>query len=123
MATTQVWNPLLPQLLDQDGFQKSYGNTSMSSTNQYGPPKKRRTSTTPNDMFQATMTIQASQEEIFHQFFNTTLNGGVTYFRFVDPIDNVEKEWQFIGEPVLSPIGFQTYKVSMQWLLIGEWIG
>lgn len=120
---TQVWNPLLPQLLDQDGFQKMYGNTTITSNNQNGPPKKRRVSTRPNDMYQTSMTIQAGQEEILWDYFNTSLNGGVTYFRFIDPIDNIEKEWQFVGEPVLTPKGFETYKVGMQWLLIGAWIG
>ena len=118
----QPWHVNLPQFLDQDGFSKAYGSTVIRSQNEIGPDKVRRRSTRPRDLYNVTMQIQASQEPILHEYFNTTLNGGATTFIFTDPITEVVTEWQMMGEPSLNLIGFQTYKVAMSWLRIGDYV-
>jgi hypothetical protein len=81
-----------------------------------GPAKLRRRTTRPVDFYSCSINLYQSDYSTFTTFFNTTLNGGITPFDFIDPFSGVLTTFRFKQPPQVSPLGRAGwFKISMQW--------
>ena len=111
-----TWPSFLQQLLNEDSFSVTFGETVARSEMQVGPTKVRRTSTRPIDKYTASINVFQSDMVAFRQFFNTTLNGGATSFYFNDPMTNTTEVFRFTSPPQISPLGSAGhYRITMNW--------
>lgn len=116
----QAWPAVLVDKLNVQGFQRLLGSTTVESEVEIGLPKVRRRFTKPINRIQAQFQIERTDVDTFEDFYNTTLNGGVTTFEFTDPISNTLKEYRFDtnSPPSYTPIGANHFNVSMIWIEI-----
>jgi hypothetical protein len=112
----ETWPSNLQQLINEQGFQIEFGETTLRSEMDVGPQKVRRRYTKPVDEYSTSINIFQSDATAFKQFFNTTLNGGATSFYFNDPFTGTLEVFRFSKPPTISPIGSAGhYRVSMVW--------
>ena len=110
-----IWPVTLQTNVNRDSFSKAKGKTTITSTNDVGPVKVRRRTTRPRDTY--TVSIWATKDQVatFETFYDTTINGGAGTFYFLDPISKVNAVWRMTNEPNISPVGYDTYNITMAW--------
>lgn len=114
MATP--WPTSLQSTLNEDSFSVNIGETTIRTDMDIGPAKVRRRTTRPIDSYSCSINIFQTDYLTMTQFYNTTLNGGVTPFEFVDPITGLLTVFRFLKAPSFSPLGSAGYfRVEMQW--------
>lgn len=112
-----TWPAFLQDFLNAESFSVEYGETTIRSENELGPPKVRRRYTKPVDTYNCTITVYKTDMTAFRQFFNTTLNGGATSFYFDDPLTGVQEVFTFTKPPSIAPIGSAGwYRITMNWI-------
>jgi hypothetical protein len=109
------WPATLQQKVNEGGFRKSFGSTKITSNNDVGPAKVRRRFTKRIDNHNITMNLSRDQYDTFNNFYDTTLNGGVESFTFIDPITDTEQTYRFVGDPAITPIGGNEFLLQMVW--------
>ncbi len=113
---SEPWPSSLQQLVNQDSFTETIGDTVIRSEMDTGPVKLRRRFTRSIDTISCSIDITSvEQYEDLNFFFKTTLNGGVTRFELAHPITGVLTDFRFMGPPKYSPMGGFNFKVDMQW--------
>ena len=110
-----IWPATLQQLINEEGFNYKFGETTLRTSTEVGPKKVRRIYSTGTDTQTCTIRISRDQYDLFETFFKTTLNGGASTFLFPHPISTTETEWRFSSPPVISPIGGIHFTVAMEW--------
>lgn len=115
-----TWPDELQQLLDQDSFSYSIGDTSIKSDMEIGPPKVRRRFTKSTDAITCQIRIDYSQFQYLYDFWDVTLNGGVTPFIFNNPFTQVAETFRMDTPPSLKPMGGNCYQVAMQWIRLPQ---
>lgn len=114
MAAT--WPISLQDKLNEDSFSVEFGNTVLRSEMDIGPAKVRRRTTRPIDVYTCSINLYQSDYATFTTFFNTTLNGGINTFDFVDPFSGQLTTFRFLKPPSVSPIGRAGwFKITMAW--------
>lgn len=108
----------LQDKLNEAGFSETIGGTAIETEMGVGLPKKRQRFTKGIDTFTCNINLEKDDYSILSNFFKTTLAGGVKTFLYDHPITGVESEFQFIGEPAISPMGGLWFRVNMNWRLI-----
>lgn len=111
----QQWPLTLQQILNQEGFGITFGETAVKTEMDTGPVKIRRRFTEGVDTASGTIWVTAAQYSTLKTFFDTTLNGGVERFEFDHPITGTLTEWRFRAPPVVNFVGHDTYAVTMEW--------
>lgn len=109
------WPISLQELLSEQNFGITVGDTVLRSDMDIGPQKLRRRFTKGIDTFSASIYLTQAQYITFDAFFKTTLNGGVEVFEFDHPITQVLTEFRFVGVPQYSSIGGGNYTASFTW--------
>lgn len=112
------WPSSLPQFLNESGFIYQVGQNKIESQNEIGAVKRRRVTTRPVDRITASMDILNADLITFLNFYNTTLNGGITPFFFNDPFTGLQKTYRFVGEPAITPKGGNHFVLSFTWELV-----
>lgn len=114
MAVT--WPTFLQNFLNNESFSITKGDTVLRSQMAVGPAKLRRVSTRAVDVYTVSINVHHSIAIQFNNFYNTTLNGGVTPFNFVDPFTQQMATFRIMGSISITPIGSAgTFRVSMSW--------
>ena len=113
------WPSGLQQLVNEQSFTYSFGETVLKSDVDVGPKKYRRRFTRPIDTLSATVNLTVAQFSTFQTFYNTTINGGVTTFELNHPITGVLTIFRFAETPDVRPIGGTTFQLSMKWEVVG----
>lgn len=113
-----VWPSSLQQLLNEDGFSYGIGPTVIRSDMDIGPAKQRRRFTKPVDTISCTIDLSTSEFTIFYDFYDITVNGGVTAFDFTHPVTAATIQVRFINPPVIASRGGGRYRVSMAWEIL-----
>lgn len=108
------WPTTLPQSVLESGYGKEKGDTYIESEMSAGPPKRRRVSTTSNDIHKMSFRITRDQYLTLDNFYDDTLNGGVGSFRFIDPMTLTTKVFEFASKPQYVPGGGIYFLVSFQ---------
>lgn len=109
------WPASLEQRVNEDGYGLQFGDPTMTSDMDSGPPKKRARSTKGIDIHDCTMRLKIDQYTVLKNFYKTDLNQGVLTFEFNHPITGVLTEFQFVSPPRITPMGGEYFMVSMQW--------
>lgn len=108
------WPTELQDTINTDSFQYQIGDTAIRSDMDVGPAKVRRRYTRSVDKIQMAFNLNQTDWDFFYEFFNTTLNGGVTPFTYYNPLSGETETWRAVSPPSVRPFGYQTYVVSMQ---------
>lgn len=111
----QAWPGTLQQLLSEANFGETEGDTVLRSDTDVGLAKLRRRFTKGVNEFTASIYLTTSQYTTFKNFFNTTLNGGVTAFTFNHPVTQVPTDFRFKGQPQYRSIGGGQWTVQFTW--------
>ena len=90
-----VWPGSLPALPLRQGFTGTFGNNTVSTPTDIGPPKVRRRTTKRVDSLDATLRMSTAQLGIFLDFFTNTLGDGARRFDDTDPIFGTAITYRF----------------------------
>lgn len=105
----------LQQLLNENGFTQTLGDTSIRSDVDTGLDKVRQRYTKAIDKFACTIDLERDDYSTLITFYKTTLSGGTKTFNYDHPITGLESEFRFVSPPSMQPIGGTWFKVNMQW--------
>jgi hypothetical protein len=113
-----AWPSTLQDKLNQASFSYALGETVLRSQMDIGPAKYRRRFTKGIDTLSCSILLKSTTEyNTFYNFYDSTLNGGVTRFEFVHPITGVLSEFRMSKAPSLRLIGGSVYEITMEWEL------
>lgn len=113
MAT--IWPSVLQERLNQSGFTTTYGDTTIASTVEVGPKKKRARYTKGIDQFACTIDVELSDYETFETFYKTSLGNGVLTFLYNHPMTQVETEFRFVEPPSITTLGGRWFRLGFVW--------
>jgi hypothetical protein len=102
----------LPFFAEHGSWQESPETNVVDFPVEVGAPKRRRRSYIPSSQLRFSRTISGTQLQIFEDFFNADLKGGVYNFTAVDPRLGVTTEYTFMQTPSwrdLTSDGVETY--------------
>jgi len=111
----ELWPSGLQDIVNEEGFGYTLGDTLVRSDMDVGPAKVRRRYTKGVENLTTTINLTTSEYTTFKNFYDTTLNGGVTPFLFDHPITGVQEEFRFVNPPKIDSIGGGNFRVSMEW--------
>jgi len=111
----QAWPVSLQQVLNRDSFAISSAETILKSDMETGAPKRRRRFTKGVKDLTCSILVNGAGYSTLDTFYTTTLNGGIDSFEFIHPITSVLTLYKFNGPPKFTPVGFDSYNVSMVW--------
>jgi hypothetical protein len=80
-----------------------------------GLAKVRRRSTREIDTASGSIHLKFSDYSIFKTFYKTSINGGVTPFTIIHPIEQVTATFRFVSAPGIRSIGGGIFEISMDW--------
>lgn len=114
-----TWPSELQNLVNQDSFGLTFGDSTIRSDMDVGPAKVRRRITKAVDSITCSITLKtASEYSAFEYFYKTTLNGGVNQFAFNHPITGVQTDFRISKTPSFRPLGGSVFQVSMEWEIV-----
>ena len=113
--TIVLWPTFLQDLINQSGFNYTFGKNTVESKNDTGVAKKRKRFTKRVDNLSVSLTIDYDTYVQFDDFYETSLNSGVNYFYYDHPLTGVQGVYQIIGEPAISSLGGRKFNISMAW--------
>lgn len=115
----QQWPVQLQNKLNSGNFSEDFGDTTIKSQNDIGLPKVRRRYTKGFNTIRASIFIDREDVQLFKDFYDVTLNGGVLPFEFTDPFSNTLQEFRFdtSNPPSLSPVASSgiVFNLTMSW--------
>lgn len=109
------WPTTLQEKVNQAGFRKVFGSTTIRSNVEVGANKVRRRFTKGIDQFSVNVNLARSEYSTFENFYEVTLNGGTNTFDFLNPLTDTIEEFRFVGEPSITPIGGNEFVLQMTW--------
>ncbi len=86
----ETWPAALPSM-NLTGWKYSRASSILKSEMEIGPPKRRRRTTAQLAKVSGTLTLSAPQFEIFRNFVETDLNGGIEEIIWPEFIEGVQK--------------------------------
>lgn len=102
-----IYPPTLPDRPLTDNFSQTIGRSQVIETEMdSGPAKRRRRSMSAPKPYTMNMVLDISQVDIFEDWYDNTLQGGVKAFEWVDPIKRTPAYFQFTKpseRPTISP--------------------
>lgn len=107
-----VWEATLPQYVLQSGANGGFPDTTIKTTMDAGPNKKRRRFTAGIEPFKGDILCTREQFATFQTFFNTTLLGGALRFSWVHPLTGAACEMRFVDAPTWQESELQV-KISL----------
>lgn len=110
-----VWPSFLQDKLNEAGFSYDFGDTTIRSEVDGGPPKVRSRYTNAIDEVSCSITLDYDDYVDFRLFFDVDLNRGATSFTFNHPLTGDPTEFRFKGRPRITPLGGRVFTVSMTW--------
>jgi hypothetical protein len=110
-----TWPVTLQQLVNEEGFAYTVGETAIRTESDVGPAKVRRRFTKSVDSVSVTINITQDLYPTFRDFHDITLNGGVLPFDFENPLTGTLEEFRFSGPYQIRSIGAGNFIVSMVW--------
>lgn len=114
----ETWPAQFQELLNQESFGITFGDTTVRSDMEVGLNKVRSRYTDGIDVVTCTITIDISLYETLTEFFKTTLGNGTRTFEFDHPMTGDPAEWRFKSPPDIRPIGGRHFNVNMNWELM-----
>ena len=111
----ETWPATLQELINEEGFNYTFGETAIISQMDTGPTKKRRRFTKGIDDMSCTINLPKSLYATFYTFYDVSINGGVDTFYFDHPITGSTDVWRFKETPKISTLGGLEFRVSMVW--------
>ena len=109
------WPAQIQSRLSVDNFGYQIGSTKIRSDVDSGPAKLRRISTRPVNAITCSVILDFADVEVFRQFYNTDLNGGITVFEYLHPFKEAPANFRFIGDPDIKPLGGRKFTLNMSW--------
>jgi len=110
------WPVGIQDLVNGENFSMEFGETVLRTQMDVGPAKLRRRTTRPIDKYTVSINLYESDFITFQQFFNTTLNGGINIFDFLNPLTGSTDQFRFTQPPSISPLGTAGwFRVTMSW--------
>jgi hypothetical protein len=110
MAT---WPASLPQTPNSSGFKDEPIDQAIHTQMETGPGKSRRRYTTTRSKVECSLWITSAQYTTLEAFYNTTLNGGVDTFTWVNFIDSSAATMRFLKPPSYSNLGADQFPVKL----------
>lgn len=104
MAT---WPSTLPTFVQQDGYDESPPNLTISSQPELGPPKLRRRCSAGMRKISAVILCTLAQVETLDTFYTSTLLGGSATFIWVHPRTQAPCTMVLLSPPAYAPVGIQ----------------
>ena len=111
----ESWPSGLQDKLNETQFSYAFGKTTLTSTVDVGPAKKRNRYTKEIDALTCSILIEQDDYETFKTFYRTTLSSGVKTFLYDHPFTGVETEFRFVDEPSITPLGGPKLQINMVW--------
>lgn len=109
------WPAGIPWEFLTDGASGAFGDNTLRSSMDVGPPKLRRRSTAAPDRFVGDILVTLTQYGTLETFYKTTLGYGALPFDGTHPITGAAAEMQFMAPPACRPTN--NYKDGEQlWL-------
>lgn len=109
------WPSQLQQNLLEPTFNFKFGDSRLRTNMDVGLAKVRRRSTREIDTASGSIHLEFSDYSIFKDFYKTLINGGVTPFTIIHPIEQVTATFRFVSSPTIRSIGGGVFEVSMEW--------
>ena len=97
------WPTTLQDKVNQAGFRKAFGSTTIRSNVDVGAAKVRRRYTKGIDQYTVNVNLALDEYDTFVNFYDTTINGGVDTFEFLNPLTNTVETFRFVGQPSITP--------------------
>lgn len=111
----ESWPLTFQQLINEEGFGKQLGDTTIRSDMDVGPDKVRSRFTVGVDQYSCTIYLDYDQLQDFEDFYKTTLGNGTLTFSFNDPFTGSPAEFRFRNPPDIKPRGGRNFTVNMKW--------
>ena len=109
------WPSQLQQNLLEPSFNFKYGDSRLRTNMDVGLAKVRRRSTREIDTASGSIHLKYADYMTFKNFYKTSINGGVTPFDIIHPIEQVTATFRFVSAPTIRSIGGGVFEVSMEW--------
>jgi hypothetical protein len=111
-----TWPSELPEHLEREGFGEEFPDTRIRSETDMGPELVRQRSTAHVGKMDGNLILTVEQVEVFREFWNVDLQGGVLPFYWVNPFNLEENRlYRFSQEPPkISVLGYNTFKVALE---------
>jgi hypothetical protein len=110
-----VWPGTLPQDVEIDGYEESFGAGKVRTQMDAGPAKQRPRFTAVVKPLTFTMHFTRAQVAILETFHDDTLALGSLKFDFTHPRTLVTKTFRFVSEPKPRPLSGNVWIAQMQW--------
>lgn len=111
----ETWPPQFQDLINEENFGVTLGNTTVRSEVDAGPPKVRSRFTDGIDQYTTSIYLDYDDIGDLLNFYKVTLANGSLTFGFNDPFTGVLTEYRFLEPPQISPRGGRTFTVNMKW--------
>ena len=111
----ETWPGSLQDLLNEENFSFSVGETVIRTDMDIGPAKVRRRTTKSIDKLTGSVNLTTAQFTVFYDFYDITLDGGVNTFMYDDPITGVATEYRFTRPPEVRSLGGGQFRTSFEW--------
>lgn len=109
-----TWPATLPQHPLVENYSETLAKTVLRTDMDAGPAKVRRRFTAAALPFKMSMILDDTDMATFDTFFTTTTAGGATAFDWVHPRTDASGSFRFIGQPTVSVVGPDLYKVEFE---------
>lgn len=102
---TAAWPSTLPDYVLQQGYDEKWGSTSISTSMEIGPAKKRNRTTAGIDRFQVQLLLTSDEVDALKIFWKTTVARGTLPFTWVNPREQTAVTFRFLGDdaPDIKP--------------------
>ncbi len=111
----ETWPSEFQQLINEESFGISLGDTTIRSDMDVGLSKVRSRYTKGIDIYSCTIFIDIDLYDTLTDFYKTTLGNGTRTFSFNDPMTGDPAEFRFSEAPSITPRGGRNFTVSMKW--------
>lgn len=106
------WPSTLPDYLQIDGGQISFGDNVIRSSMDVGPDKVRRRTTTTPDIVTGSQYLNSTQFSTLQTFYKTTCAGGSLSFDWKHPVTRSTVYMRFVEPPKCTAIGGNIWRVD-----------
>lgn len=106
------WPSGLPDYLQIDSANLTYGDGTIRSSMDVGPAKVRRRTSSAPDLVTGTQYLNATQVGTLQSFFKTTCAYGSLSFDWKHPVTRSAAVMRFVSPPSLTPIGGNLWRAE-----------
>ncbi len=108
-----TWPASLPQQFERSSINEELESNAIETAMEYGPPKRRRRTTTNVNMLSGTMIMTQTQLDAFKTFYLTTVKE-VDPFDFPDPHGGADLSVVFAGAPKVTYFTPGSWRVALK---------